>query len=347
MSLQTSGRITLNDIKTEFDQDFRLSTYYGADAGVPSSGKISFSDFYGKSSLFVIKETGSANAFTDANGNFKELNLRNYLLTLGWNGTSAVEWQINPNIYVWSDNNTVPALTIENFPRGITIRNFGFIMGKGGDGRSISALAQDGGPAIRYNNPGIPLVIINENTGHIGGGGGGGAGISAGEGDGSTIVGGGGGGAGGGRGGSAINNRHGNTTPFANGGTLGNFGSNGAEAAAPGGRGGSAGGSGGNFVNDGFSKTHSGHSSGGGGGRIMPGAITNSTGNGGTGGSTSTGGTASDGAGGGGGWGSPGGSAAVTNATTGSPGAGGKAVDVVAGSVLVSAGASRIYGAIS
>lgn len=342
MTLQTSGLITLNDIETEFEVNFKLSSYYDVDSGVPASGKISFSDFYGKSSLFVIKEEGTANAYTDAGGNFQELDLRTYLLSLGWNGTSAVEWQVNPGVYVWSDNISNPALNIENFPNGITIRNFGFIMGKGGDGRSISAAPGNGGPAIRYNNSGIPLVIINETSGHIGGGGGGGGGIrdndAAGE-----IRGGGGGGAGGGRGGSTINTRHNNTTPFASGGTIGNFGSSGQGTGTSNVSGGSAGGGGGQHVNDGIGKSHDGHSSGGGGGRVMPGAASGSTGDGGSGGATSTGSGGNGGGGGGGGWGSAGGS---NTGAQGTGGSGGKAVDIIAGSVTISSGGSRIYGAI-
>ena len=55
MALQTSGPISLSDIAGEFggNQPHKLSEYYDADSGVPSSGTISFSDFYGKSDFNV------------------------------------------------------------------------------------------------------------------------------------------------------------------------------------------------------------------------------------------------------------------------------------------------------
>lgn len=53
MALQSSGTISLLDIQTEFGgaNPISLSEYYGADTGVPASGQISLSDFYGKSSV--------------------------------------------------------------------------------------------------------------------------------------------------------------------------------------------------------------------------------------------------------------------------------------------------------
>jgi alpha-tubulin suppressor-like RCC1 family protein len=53
-SLQTSGAISLNDIATEFgdSQPNSLSEFYGSDVGVPSSGGISFNNFYNKQGPF-------------------------------------------------------------------------------------------------------------------------------------------------------------------------------------------------------------------------------------------------------------------------------------------------------
>jgi uncharacterized protein YkvS len=52
MVLQSSGAISLSNIQTEFGgtNPISISEYYAAAAGVPSSGAIDFSDFYGKSS---------------------------------------------------------------------------------------------------------------------------------------------------------------------------------------------------------------------------------------------------------------------------------------------------------
>jgi hypothetical protein len=53
MALQTSGAISINDIVGEFGgtAPHSLSEYYGVAAGIPSSGAISLSDFYGASAF--------------------------------------------------------------------------------------------------------------------------------------------------------------------------------------------------------------------------------------------------------------------------------------------------------
>jgi hypothetical protein len=54
MALQTSGQITLQDIAYEFDDaaPHALTEFYGAASGVPTSGEITISDFYGASASF-------------------------------------------------------------------------------------------------------------------------------------------------------------------------------------------------------------------------------------------------------------------------------------------------------
>lgn len=56
MALQSSGAISLSQIAGEFGGSIphSLSEYYGAASGVPSSGPISFSDFYGKSNTITL-----------------------------------------------------------------------------------------------------------------------------------------------------------------------------------------------------------------------------------------------------------------------------------------------------
>lgn len=53
MALQTSGAISLSDIQSEFggSNPISISEYYGAASGVPTSGTISLSNFYGKSAV--------------------------------------------------------------------------------------------------------------------------------------------------------------------------------------------------------------------------------------------------------------------------------------------------------
>lgn len=52
MALQSSGAISLNDIAIEFGgtQPHSLNEYYGVANGIPASGSIALSDFYGASS---------------------------------------------------------------------------------------------------------------------------------------------------------------------------------------------------------------------------------------------------------------------------------------------------------
>ena len=56
MALQSSGSISLNDIAGEFggSTPHSLSEYYSAASGVPSSGTISFDDFYGTSATITV-----------------------------------------------------------------------------------------------------------------------------------------------------------------------------------------------------------------------------------------------------------------------------------------------------
>ena len=59
MAIPGSGPVSLDDIQTEFGgtNPISLSEYYGADTGVPASGTISVSDFYGTSSSDVTMDT--------------------------------------------------------------------------------------------------------------------------------------------------------------------------------------------------------------------------------------------------------------------------------------------------
>lgn len=53
MALQTSGAISLENVWQEWDGSLPISIneYYGVDTGVPASGTISLSDFYGTSAF--------------------------------------------------------------------------------------------------------------------------------------------------------------------------------------------------------------------------------------------------------------------------------------------------------
>lgn len=175
MPLQLTGSISLADLATEFEDSppYSMSEFYSKDDGIPASGIISMGTFYGKSNAFR-----AALATTT-----KELNLRSYLIGLGWNGTKRVEFTINSGVYVWSDNTSVAALNMGgSYPGGLKLINNGFIIGKGGNGGSGSmtsagftpsytSVPTAGGPALSLTGP----ITIDNTNGYIGGGGGGGA----------------------------------------------------------------------------------------------------------------------------------------------------------------------------
>lgn len=281
---------------------------------------------------------------TSLSTNIQYFNLMTAATAAGYTGTNALfaTVNINPGVYVWSDNVSLPAFVTGTLPSGvgvhnITINNDGYIIGKGGDGVSggsgnPSTPGNPGGPAmsLAYN------VTINNNSFIAGGGGSGAApGFAA-----NALT---GGGAGGG-----------------NGAGAGFYG--GGQGGAPGQPGSAGTSSSGNFP---------GYGGGGGGGRVLPGTggagsvFPTKPGGGGAGGGSTVGGYgggsgASGGsagnaggdaggssAGGGGGWGARGGNTAGGLYGGFAPGGtGGKAINLNGYSVTY-ANIGTIYGAVS
>jgi hypothetical protein len=332
---------------------------------VTAATTISLSGAYGLS---------STSKFTAANT--QNLNIWNVAVAGGWNKSSAVEYTIPAGVYIWSDSTSLPALeTGGTFPGGLTIINNGYIMGKGGQGGDCLGTngvrnTEAGGTAIHITTN----VTIDNSAGYIGGGGGGG-------GQGYGIGGGGGGGAGGGRGGRTQDGIGSYYPPGGVGGAIGQTGGSGpGQYEAGTGKttndGGGAGGAGGGIWQYGVQKvlTYDNYS-GGGGGRIMPGAggvhrTINTSGlsgvlvawggDGGAGGAAGSNGNVNGGkgaGGGGGGWGASGGTGyylSGNGGTTASPGAaGGKAINVVNNGVTYTVTwtggfpSARVFGAIS
>lgn len=190
MALQTSGPISVGDLASEFGGGVphSLSEYYGAASGVPASGAIALSAFYGASSSFALTITSDQ----------ENLDLRSYALSQGWDGASAASITIASGVVIYSAIGY--ALTISGtFPGGLTLTNHGHIVGGGGNGadgayrnpqnlglpRFLGAAPPTNGqPAID-----VQSAVSIDNKGVIAGGGGGGAGGGA-----STERGGGGGG---------------------------------------------------------------------------------------------------------------------------------------------------------
>jgi len=221
MVLQTSGQISMQDIKNEFgdtnpvaiNEFYRGGNYVSNGVGdlsinlnIPTAGEISLEDFYGGEAYFVF--TISSNTAITS-----ERQIDTLIRAAGWNTTVPLWLRIDPDVYVYTNNKLqsgnyrIPAIEFRNTginPMNITIENRGFIVGIGGDG-NVGAAAQLGGPAISCITTSSAINLNIRNYGYIAGGGGSGAGsaysISR---DGNLdriIIGGGGGGAGGGDGG--------------------------------------------------------------------------------------------------------------------------------------------------
>lgn len=113
MALQTSGPISLSDIATEFNDTapHSMSEFYGADSGIPSSGAIDISNFYGASDLPDIQLVDTITYSVDSYGinnvgfpvNYSALSKQSgdILILLHaqdsgdeYNGTSEAGWQI-------------------------------------------------------------------------------------------------------------------------------------------------------------------------------------------------------------------------------------------------------------
>lgn len=198
MALQSSGTISLSNIQTEFGgtNPISMSEYYRGgsyvtdnNTGVPTSGSIDLSDFYGTVNTFtfsITSNTENANVYTLATA-------------AGWDGSKPLICNINSGVYVWSDTTSSAGLIISGtFSGGLTVNNSGYIMGKGGAGGANENVGSAGGPAI--SNASSNVTIVNSSGAYIAGGGGGG-----GSGNGGTPVSQGGGGAGGGAGGAGGN----------------------------------------------------------------------------------------------------------------------------------------------
>lgn len=266
MALQTTGAISLGDVEGEFggSAPTSLSEYYSADTGVPASGEISLSDFYGTSNrvtinLAISANTNNYNIYTQASAD----------PTYSAGKTDVI---LTVNARLGSTSTSNPSLDTGVFASGDTIKlvNNDRIMGKGGlggnggnSGANAGANGGNGGTAIKLQ---FPITIDNQDRINGGAGGGGGGGGAYGRGRQSTkhgqyytaTAGGGGGGGGAGRtqsaggsgGSGASAGTAGSNSTQLNGGAGGSGGSYSVSyASAYGGDGGDGGGQGANGSN--------------------------------------------------------------------------------------------------
>lgn len=176
MAVKSSGSLSFQtDIVGEFDgtAPHSLSEYYDAGTGIPASGAISFSDFYGTeapASDITITLSNTTNVITSSTFGSTD-----------WASTTPKILNIPSGVTVGSTSSGA-ALTVSSGMGGtLTINNYGSIIGKGGAGSS-SGNGEQGRHAIT-NLQSSGITIINHSGGIIaGGGGGGGKGGNGGQG---------------------------------------------------------------------------------------------------------------------------------------------------------------------
>jgi hypothetical protein len=189
MALQTTGPISLSQIQTEFGgsnpislkEYYRDGDYVGSGApGVPFSGQIKMSQFYGARNALPLNILITNSAL--------DYNLRNAALSTGvWDGIVplALTVTIGPCVNIWASSTSTYAFTIpDSLPLGTTVSlyiNGGIIAGKGGNGGAGGTTnhhdgynGENGGPALLVQRP-TTLFITNNGKimGGVGGGGGG------------------------------------------------------------------------------------------------------------------------------------------------------------------------------
>lgn len=172
MALPVSGPLSLSQIQTEFggSNPVSLSEYYRGgglvttnNTGVPTSGTISISNFYGTVRQF---------AFTNSTNYSTPQDLRTLAINAGWNGSDAL--LVTNNGIISSNTTASPSLTISgSFPNGVQFVNNSIIVGMGGAGGNTVENGYPGGTALAV---GAAVTITNNGT-LAGGGGGGGAGL--------------------------------------------------------------------------------------------------------------------------------------------------------------------------
>jgi len=181
MTIKSSGSLSFTEITNEFGtaNPTSLSQYYGLDAGIPTSGQIRFSDFYGK----ILNATRTINANQQ---NFNAYNDFPNATIVGGHRTvatvistnQAVKYFLTNNAIIGSTSTGTTAFTTGSWPTGTSIRltNNNFIVGAGGNGGNAnSGAGGNGGNALTVL---ISTIITNNGT-IAGGGGGGGAGAGS------------------------------------------------------------------------------------------------------------------------------------------------------------------------
>lgn len=205
MAISTATSVSLSQIQTEFggSNPISISEYY-AGAGlvpsgtigyptdapgatgphqqiaIPSSGAISFANFFGSSNIFEYVAFASQTSTLSINVTS--------MTNAGWNGSSKIRVKINSGVFIRGATSTAAAMFITgDFPGGIEVLNYGTLAGRGGTGGNGGIIngttaaytsatnGSAGGTAISISSYTGPIIQIL-NYGYIRGGGGGGGG---------------------------------------------------------------------------------------------------------------------------------------------------------------------------
>ena len=160
MAIKSSGQLSFTEIVAEFADTapYSMSEFYrnggkvpSNNTNVPTSGAISFSNFYNAVNIIQLNVTYSVNT-TNASININSL--PGYVA-----GLSRLNVTINPGIYVYSTSTAGYGLNITGGTTGDTIYilNQGYILGMGGTAQnSTNGSAKDGesgGPALNISIP--------------------------------------------------------------------------------------------------------------------------------------------------------------------------------------------------
>lgn len=179
MTIKSSGPLSFTEITNEFGvaSPVSLSNYYGLDAGIPNSGEIKFSDFYGKI-INARRTIGSSQNF-NARSDFTNAAIVGGYKTSAtvFNNNQPVKYYITVNGIISASNTSTTAFTTGIWPTGtqIYLTNNNYIVGAGGNGGNRNdGQGGIGGPALTLQI----LTFITNNSVIAGGGGGGRAGGS-------------------------------------------------------------------------------------------------------------------------------------------------------------------------
>ena len=182
MALPSLGAISMADYNTELQNpagtqiSMNQTGFRGIVGKTQDSSTISMADGYGKSNFKTLTKTISSLTLN--------YDMRADAIALGWDGVSKLNFTvtINNGVVVGSSSTGSYAFYISpTFPAGsvLTVNNFGYIVGRGGDGGQgvyyngsawVTTTAGTGGPAFYAG-----FAVNLNNGGIIGGGGGGGA----------------------------------------------------------------------------------------------------------------------------------------------------------------------------